>query len=331
MLQLLLEDVDYRLVFAATARAGLTAATEERVDVIILDRRLPDGDGLELAGRCARATAPLPILLVTADHDPALDAAARAAGSRRCCANRLTRQRCSTQSVARRTAGEPQRAPASRARAPAAAASASRRHTEAVPLCGRPGCGTGRPETHGARRRKATAVRRNRRRARRPAGPASAVGIGVNSATWFTPAVQRAGAHAGIAPSVPTDALRGAAAPDPSSGAGRSAPHCRPPAMLYIADPAASPPRRTCGRSAAPGPRLARVCPPGTRACAPLQLRDRRGRLRQVRSGGGAVLRWTVGRRRTSVPWCRRRCPDVQGCASALNGPALAKRSPRPP
>jgi two-component system, chemotaxis family, chemotaxis protein CheY len=81
VLQLLLEDVGCGLVFAATARAGLTAATEELVDLIILDRRLPDGDGLELSRRVrAERTAALPILLVTADHDPALDAAARAAG-----------------------------------------------------------------------------------------------------------------------------------------------------------------------------------------------------------------------------------------------------------
>ena len=37
--------------------------------------------------------------------------------------------------------------------------------------------------------------------------------------------------------------------------------------MLCIASPAASPPRRTCGRSAAPGPPLARVCRRPHRGC----------------------------------------------------------------
>ena len=72
---------------------------------------------------------------------------------------------------------------------------------------------------------------------------------------------------------------------------------CRRLPLLSIASPAASPPRRTCGRSAAPGPRLARVCPSGTRISAPLQVRGRRGRLKQVRGGRGVRRpRWTAGR-----------------------------------
>ena len=51
-------------------------------------------------------------------------------------------------------------------------------------------------------------------------------------------------------------------------GAAAQRRHVPPPAMLSIASPAASPPRQTCGRLAAPGPRRARVCPPGTRTCA---------------------------------------------------------------
>ena len=83
-----------------------------------------------------------------------------------------------------------------------------------------------------------------------------------------------------------------------------------PPAVVYSV--------RTCGRLAAPGPRLARVCPPGTRACAPLQGRGRRGRFARVwgsppamdsghgcqpREGGPGIRRcaaprWSGARRR---------------------------------
>ena len=111
-------------------------------------------------------------------------------------------------------------------------------------------------------------------------------------------------AHAGIAHSVPL--ILAAAQPHPlinhCCGAaatvderGRRTAKRRPSGrrlpLLSIASSAASPARRTCGRKAAPGPRLARVCPPGTRVSAPLRARVRRGRLKQVRAGVGSAAR----------------------------------------
>ena len=101
-----------------------------------------------------------------------------------------------------------------------------------------------------------------------------------------------AGAPAGIANSVPTDTRRGAAA---TILIARLAQRSSNPSdaalpLLCIASSTRSH-RRTCGRSAAPGPRLARVCPPGPRVSAPLQVRGRRGRLRQVRAGVGTAAR----------------------------------------
>lgn len=58
-------------------------AVAERVDAVLLDRRLPDGDGLDLvrALRANPATAALPVVVVTADDDPKLRPAAFDAGA----------------------------------------------------------------------------------------------------------------------------------------------------------------------------------------------------------------------------------------------------------
>ena len=110
----------------------------------------------------------------------------------------------------------------------------------------------------------------------------------------------------------PPDTRRGAAATiDLQSGTGARCGDVAPRLpVLSIASLSGVPSHRTCGRSATPVPRLARVCPPGTRACAPLQRQGRRGRLKQVRSGVGASSAigsgrhaWATLDRRTGSSW----------------------------
>ena len=72
----------FRLIEASTAREGFDLAVELHPDVLIVDRRLPDGDGLELVRRCRRrpVLARLPIVMVTAGFDEADRVAALKAG-----------------------------------------------------------------------------------------------------------------------------------------------------------------------------------------------------------------------------------------------------------
>lgn len=63
----------FTLVEATTAVEAFDLAVEQRPDVLIVDRRLPDGDGLELVRRFRRrpSLARLPIVMVTAGFDEA--------------------------------------------------------------------------------------------------------------------------------------------------------------------------------------------------------------------------------------------------------------------
>src|SRR3954471_17001198 len=76
----LLTAAGYRLLVAATGRGGLAHVATVAVDGVVLDRRLPDMDGLQVC-RLLRDQlgASVPILLVSADKDPTLAAAAREA------------------------------------------------------------------------------------------------------------------------------------------------------------------------------------------------------------------------------------------------------------
>jgi hypothetical protein len=127
-------------------------------------------------------------------------------------------------------------------------------------------------------------------------------------------------AHAGIAHPVPP--ILAAAQPHPLRSTKRAQRSGDRSAatwpMLCIASPAASPLRRTCGHRAAPGPRLARVCPPGTRVSAPLQVRVRRGRLRQVRAAWDRRRRYTAGQAARDAAVVPRALPD--GISSARSG-----------
>ena len=51
MLSLLLSQEDYEVVTATTMEAALRLASSEAFDLYVLDRRLPDGTGLELCER----------------------------------------------------------------------------------------------------------------------------------------------------------------------------------------------------------------------------------------------------------------------------------------
>ena len=70
-LSLELPDVD--LLEASRAEEAMAIAMNETLDVILVDRRLPDGDGLDLIRllRARPALHQVPIILITAGHDEA--------------------------------------------------------------------------------------------------------------------------------------------------------------------------------------------------------------------------------------------------------------------
>src|SRR3954467_6093483 len=72
----------YHMTPAITGQDALVQATAQPIDAIILDYHLPDIDGIQ-ACRQLRAivAAIVPILVITADQDPTLEADTRAAGA----------------------------------------------------------------------------------------------------------------------------------------------------------------------------------------------------------------------------------------------------------
>ena len=56
---------------AATSQAGVTLALEKELDLVLLDVRLPDGDGLTALGRIKLEKPDLPVLLFSAFDNPA--------------------------------------------------------------------------------------------------------------------------------------------------------------------------------------------------------------------------------------------------------------------
>ncbi len=63
-----LEDEGYRVVEAVTAEQALVEMIDERVDVVLVDLRLPGIQGLDLI-RSLRGTSQVPIIIVTAQTD----------------------------------------------------------------------------------------------------------------------------------------------------------------------------------------------------------------------------------------------------------------------
>ena len=71
----------YTVVGAASGQEGLAVANLP-VDVILLDRRLPDADGVELCRRLREQRGDeIPVIFLTADRSPQLEAEARTAGA----------------------------------------------------------------------------------------------------------------------------------------------------------------------------------------------------------------------------------------------------------
>jgi len=70
MLQEYLGEAGYRVLHAASGRAGLERIAREPFDALVLDLMLPDMDGLDLC-RQLRAKSDLPVLMLTARGEPA--------------------------------------------------------------------------------------------------------------------------------------------------------------------------------------------------------------------------------------------------------------------
>jgi DNA-binding response OmpR family regulator len=67
MLCLLFAEEDYEVVTAATIDAALTLANTKSFDLYVLDRRLPDGNGIELCQKLNEVTPEVPCIFYTGD------------------------------------------------------------------------------------------------------------------------------------------------------------------------------------------------------------------------------------------------------------------------
>lgn len=77
-----LEELGLEILEAGTVREALER--EAQADLVLLDVRLPDGDGLAAARQILARRPRRPLLLMTAFATPELAAEATAAGVRRC-------------------------------------------------------------------------------------------------------------------------------------------------------------------------------------------------------------------------------------------------------
>jgi DNA-binding response OmpR family regulator len=81
-LELFLSTHGYQVHTAATGERGLALVAAHPVEVVLLDRRLPDMDGVTVCAHLRERMGPIvSIIMLTADRDPALEATARAAGA----------------------------------------------------------------------------------------------------------------------------------------------------------------------------------------------------------------------------------------------------------
>ena len=67
MLTHLLGQSDYEVVTAPGMRSALELIQEEKFDLYVLDKRLPDGSGLDLCRRLTEATPDIPIIFYSGD------------------------------------------------------------------------------------------------------------------------------------------------------------------------------------------------------------------------------------------------------------------------
>ncbi len=67
MMQLLLSEEDYEVHTAPTIEAAIEMAATSNFDLYVLDKRLPDGSGLELCTALNRLTPGVPCIFYTGD------------------------------------------------------------------------------------------------------------------------------------------------------------------------------------------------------------------------------------------------------------------------
>ena len=67
MLTHLLGQSDYEVATAQSMRSALELIKEKKFDLYVLDKRLPDGSGLELCRRLNQATPGVPIIFYSGD------------------------------------------------------------------------------------------------------------------------------------------------------------------------------------------------------------------------------------------------------------------------
>ena len=67
MLNVLLSQEDYEVVTALSMEEAISLSKGERFDLYVLDKRLPDGSGLELCQRLQQLTPGVPCIFYTGD------------------------------------------------------------------------------------------------------------------------------------------------------------------------------------------------------------------------------------------------------------------------
>ena len=81
-LDFFLTSSGYQILSAPSGAEGLASANTESIDLILLDRRLPDMDGVDICRQLRqRLDGSVPIIMMTADRGLGLEAMARAAGA----------------------------------------------------------------------------------------------------------------------------------------------------------------------------------------------------------------------------------------------------------
>jgi CheY-like chemotaxis protein len=67
MLQMLLSEEDYKVHTAATMAEACEMAAETKYDLYVLDKRLPDGTGVELCENLTKISPDVPCIFYTGD------------------------------------------------------------------------------------------------------------------------------------------------------------------------------------------------------------------------------------------------------------------------
>jgi CheY-like chemotaxis protein len=81
MIKLLLGEEDYEVTVAETVREALRLAVNQEFDLYVLDKHLPDGNGLELCAALNQLTPGVPCIFYTGDAYESHRREAMAAGA----------------------------------------------------------------------------------------------------------------------------------------------------------------------------------------------------------------------------------------------------------